>query len=145
MTILIHQSCEVAGSVGQRRNAAMEAARAEALRAQNGVDPDSWPPGVGTCTYGPGCLALALAGELDQVGLERLRSLGQDVRKLAHTEFVIDCSALTGCRPAVARILARLRIQCLTIGASVELYGVPETLAADIGARPATKFTLDPG
>lgn len=121
----------------------MDAARAEAIRGPSGVDPDSWPPAaLGTCTYGPGCLALALAGRFDQVGLERLRLLGHEVKTLARAELVIDCSALTSCEPALARVLARLRVQCLAAGATVEIDETPDALATELGTHPATKYTL---
>ena len=137
-----HQHCDVAGDLSQRRRAAVKVARDEAIRAQAGIDPDSSQPALGTCTYGPGCLSLALAGRFDRTGLERLQALGRRLKHLAHTELVIDCSALTSCEPALARALARLRIQCLTAGAIVELYEPPEALANELGTRPATKFTL---
>lgn len=128
----VHHHCEVPGDLGQRRRAAMEAARDEAIRAAAGSDPDSWRPALGTCTYGAGCLSLALAGRVDQVGLEQLRVLGRELKYLASAELVIDCSGLTSCEPAVARALGRLRIQCLTAGATVELYEAPEALATEI-------------
>lgn len=137
-----HRHCDVVGDLARRRRAALEAARDEAVRARGGVPPDSREPAVGTCIYGPGCLALALAGTCDRAGLERLRALGPDLRHLAHAELAIDCSALTSCEPALARALGRLRIQCLTAGATVELYEPPEALAAELGTRTTTKFTL---
>lgn len=128
--------------VNQRRRDGVAAAREQAGRMSRGLDPDPWDPGLGTCEFGPGRIALALAGDFDRVGLERLAVLCRELPRLASAELVIDCRALSSCGPALARALARLRIQCLTAGAIVELHHPPELLAADLGPRPPTRFAV---
>ena len=88
---------------------------------------------VGVRTYGPGCVALALRGRFDRAGLERLRALSSEIEQHASAELVIDLAGLDHCDPALARVIARLRIRCLAREARVELHEPPEALAAELG------------
>lgn len=68
--------------------------------------------------YGPGCLAIALAGAFDRAGVESVRAVLHDLDQHAALELVVDLSALTTCDPGLARVLAQLRIHRLTRGAT---------------------------
>jgi hypothetical protein len=72
-----------------------------------------------------------------------LRSLRARLAREAWAELVVDLSALDGdCGPALVRVLGQLRMQRLTAGARVEVHGAPPALAAELGARPATAYTV---
>ncbi len=133
---------DVVGDLAERRRHAISEAVAEACSAHTPSDPDSGVPAIAMRTYGPGCLALALAGTFDRAGIERLRTLAPTVDGLVRVELVVDLSRLTSCRPALARALAQLRIRCLTAGAHVELRSPPAALAVELGHAPAAAFTV---
>lgn len=132
---------DLVGDLDQRRRDAVRAALEQALGRAAGVwsadDPASWGPAAGLCRYGPGCVALALAGRTDRAGLEGLRALAAELPRLAATELTIDLSRLQGCEPALAWVLGRLRRERLAAGARVELHHAPRELVAELGEHPA--------
>lgn len=113
----------------QRRRAALAEAVAHAEPAPTGNRRGA----IGVRSYGPGCVALALRGLFDRAGRERLRALSSELERQARTELVVDLSGLDHCDPALARVIARLRIRCLAREARVELHEPPEALAAELG------------
>lgn len=124
------------GDLDERRRQALAAALTEATGAATAADPDSWAPSIRGHRYGEGCLALALAGTFDRVGVERVHALALELDVLAAVELSVDLSELRDCTPALARALGRLRIRRLTAGARVELYSPPRELAAEMGQLP---------
>lgn len=132
---------DLAADLGERRRRAIDEAVTEATSGQVS-DPDSWAPSIALRRYGPGCLALALAGTVDPAGTERVRELGPTLARLAPVELVIDLSRLGACAPPLTRALARLRRQRLIAGARVELHHPPAALAAELGGSPAETYTV---
>ncbi len=125
------------GSADQRRRHA----RAAAIRYA-GEHPEV-SAGVGLCRYDDGCLALAAVGAGGPAQVRALRSLRARLAREAWTELVVDLSGLEGdCGPALVRVLGQLRVQRLTAGARVEVHGAPPALAAELGACPATAYTV---
>jgi hypothetical protein len=122
---------------GQRRRQA----RIAAIR--RGQEHPEINSGVGLCRYDDGCVALAAVGAGGPAQVRTLRSLRARLAREAWAELVVDLSALDGdCGPALVRVLGQLRMQRLTAGARVEVHGAPPALAAELGARPATAYTV---
>lgn len=120
----------------RRRQACVAAVR----RAQEHPEVSA---GVGLCRYGDGCVALAAVGAGGPAQVRTLRSLRARLAREAWAELVVDLSALEGdCGPALVRVLGQLRMQRLTAGARVEVRGAPPALAAELGASPATAYTV---
>jgi hypothetical protein len=125
------------GSADQRRRHA----RVAAIRYA-GEHPEV-SAGVGLCRYDDGCLALAAVGAGGPAQVRALRSLRARLAREAWAELVVDLSGLEGdCGPALVRVLGQLRVQRLTAGARVEVHGAPPALAAELGACPATAYTV---
>jgi hypothetical protein len=100
-------------------------------------------PGVGLCRYDDGCVALAVVGTGGPTQVRALRSLRGRLAREAWAELVVDLSGLDGdCGPALVRVLGQLRVHRLTAGARVEVHGAPPALTAELGARPATAYTV---
>ena len=130
--------CEHIGTLGERRRHALGEAVAEVAAAAAG----SGRPALAVHVYGEGCVAVALAGEFDRAALEQLRDLTNVLPRLAPAELAVDLSHLESCPPALARALARLRMQRLVDGARVELHSVPAELAIEFGAAPAQAYQV---
>ena len=131
--------CEHIGTLGERRRHALGEAVAEVAAA------GSRRPALAVHVYGEGCVAVALAGEFDRAALEQLRNLTNVLPRLAPAELAVDLSHLESCPPALARALARLRMQRLVDGARVELHSVPAELAIEFGAAPAEAYQVVDG
>lgn len=121
---------DLAGDLATRRRAAVAEAVADAVSR---CGRPSHPAAVGVRRYGPGCLALALAGRFDRSAVDGLRALGPEIERAATTELVVDLTRLDRCDALLARALARIRIRCLTAQARVELHDPPPALAAELG------------
>jgi hypothetical protein len=124
------------GAVQRRRQARVAAVR-------RGQEHPEVSAGVGVCRYDDGCVALAVVGAGGPAQVRTLRSLRARLAREAWEELVVDLTALDGdCGPALVRVLGQLRMQRLTAGARVEVHGAPPALAAELGARPATAYTV---
>jgi hypothetical protein len=118
----------------RRRQARVDATR----RAHEDAD-----VGVGLCRHDDGCVALAIVGTGGPGQVRTLRSLRGRLAREAWAELVLDLSGLHGdCGPALVRVLGQLRVHRLTAGARVEVHGAPPALRAELGARPATAYTV---
>lgn len=84
-----------------------------------------------------GMLVLALGGRFDADAVDRLRGQFAELRRLATTELVIDCTHLAECGTELARGLGELRREVLAGGASVELSEAPERVVAELAAGRA--------
>lgn len=116
-------------------------ARLEAI-ARAGERPEV-SGGVGLCRYDDGCVALAAVGPGGPAQVRALRALRSRLAREAWAELVVDLSGLDGdCGPALVRVLGQLRVHRLTAGARVEVHGAPPALTAELGARPATSYTV---
>ena len=116
-------------------------ARVAAIR--RGQEHPEVSAGVGLCRYDDGCVALAAVGRGGPAQVRTLRALRARLAREAWAELVIDLSAFEGdCGPALVRVLGQLRMQRLTAGARVEVHGAPPALAAELGASPATAYTV---
>lgn len=125
------------GTADQRR----QQARVAAVR--RGRERPDVSAGVGLCRYDDGCVALAAVGAGGPAQVRTLRALRARLAREAWSELVIDLSGLDGdCGPALVRVLGQLRVQRLSAGARVEVYGAPPALTAELGARPATEYTV---
>ena len=126
------------GDLEERRRQALAEAISVARAHAEGraVDPDCWVPAIALRGHGRGCVTLALAGSFDAAGIEYLRTTTRDLDLLATVELVVDCSALTRCDVALARVLAGLRRRRLEAGTRIELHAVPRELAREIGLGP---------
>ncbi|HEY2193569.1 MAG TPA: hypothetical protein VGH76_14930 [Actinomycetospora sp.] len=125
------------GTTDQRRRQARVAA------VRRGREHPEVSAGVGLCRYDDGCVALAVAGAGGPAQVRALRSLRARLAREAWAEFVVDLSGLDGdCGPALVRVLGQLRVQRLSAGARVEVHGAPPALTAELGARPATAYTV---
>ncbi|MDL5156715.1 hypothetical protein [Actinomycetospora termitidis] len=99
--------------------------------------------GIGTSWYDEGCVALAVVGPAGPAQVRALRDLRPQLAREAWAELVVDLSGLEGdCGPALVRVLGQLRVQRLTAGARVELHGAPPEVVSELGAQPATEFTV---
>lgn len=132
----------VVGTIAHRRQVALSEAADDARKQVGLCDPDSWRPATAARAYGPGCLALALAGTVDQAGVEHLRALRPEVDRLAGNELALELSGLTECGPSLVQVLAGLRIARLAAGARVELHTPPAELTAVLGQDPVPAFTI---
>jgi hypothetical protein len=118
----------------RRRHARVDATR----RAREDAD-----VGVGLCRYDDGCVALAVVGTGGPAQVRMLRSLRARLAREAWAELALDVSGLDGdCGPALVRVLGQLRVHRLTAGARVEVHGAPPALTAELGACPATAYTV---
>jgi hypothetical protein len=125
------------GTTDQRRRQARVAA------VRRGQEHPEVSAGVGLCRYDDGCVALAAVGAGGPAQVRALRSLRARLAREAWAELVIDLSGLAGdCGPALVRVLGQLRVQRLSSGARVEVHGAPPALTAELGARPATAYTV---
>jgi hypothetical protein len=125
------------GSPDQRRRHARLAA---VRRADDHLDAAA---GVGLCRYDDGCVALGVVGPGGPAQVRTLRSLRARLAREAWAELVVDLSGLDGdCGPALVRVLGQLRVQRLSAGARVEVHGAPPALTAELGAHPATAYTV---
>jgi hypothetical protein len=125
------------GTADQRR----QQARVAAVR--RGRERPEVSGGVGLCRYDDGCVALAVVGVGGPAQVRTLRALRARLAREAWSELVIDLSGLEGdCGPALVRVLGQLRVQRLSAGARVEVHGAPPALTAELGARPATAYTV---
>ncbi len=125
------------GTADQRRRQARVAA---VRRAREHPEAGA---GIGLCRYDDGCVALAAVGAGGPAQVRALRSLRAHLAREAWAELVVDLSALDGdCGPALVRVLGQLRVQRLSAGARVEVHGAPPALIAELGARPATAYTV---
>jgi hypothetical protein len=99
--------------------------------------------GIGTSWYDDGCVALAVVGTAGPAQVRALRELRPQLAREAWAELVIDLEHLDGeCGPALVRVLGQLRVQRLTAGARVEVHGAPPEVVSELGAQPATAFTV---
>lgn len=95
-------------------------------------------PVIAIRSFGAGRLALAVAGAVDGVVVERLRALLDEhlVRDLSATELVIDLSEVRTCEPGLARLLDRVRSRRVAEGCRVELCN--PSAALEVGLDTAT-------
>lgn len=125
---------------------AREQARTAAVRGEpgrGGAGPVVGVVAVGLCYYrAPDRVVVALAGPGDRCGRGPSRALAAGLARLPVVELRLDCAVLEGCSAALARALARLRIQKLITGVRVHISHPPPALVSELGARPATAFTL---
>ncbi|WP_433798181.1 hypothetical protein [Actinomycetospora sp. CA-084318] len=122
---------ELPAGLDERRRHARTAA------ARRAVD------GVGTSWFDDGCVALAVVGVVGPRQVRALRELRPQLAREAWAELVIDLGHVDGeCGPALVRVLGQLRVQRLTAGARVEVHGAPPEVVAELGAQPATAFTV---
>ncbi|MCD2196611.1 hypothetical protein LQ327_24875 [Actinomycetospora endophytica] len=122
-------------------------ATADQRRRQARTDANRWAretdAGVGLCAHDDGCVAVAVVGTGGPAQVRTLRSMRDRLAREAWAELVVDLSGLDGdCGPALVRVLGQLRVHRLTAGARVEVHGAPPALTAELGARPATAYTV---
>lgn len=91
-------------------------------------------PAMAVRTYGPGCLAVAVAGDLDGQIIARLGDLLLDrhICCLSAAELVVDLSGVRAGDPGLVRLLHRVRSLRGVEGCRVELCFPNETLEAEL-------------
>lgn len=89
-----------------------------------------------------GVLIMALGGRFDAEATDRLRGRVGELRALATSELLVDCSQLQGHSPALERALVRLRMQMLIGGARVQFLDAPDTLTAQLGSTRSDAYTV---
>lgn len=102
-------------------------------------------PVIAIRSFGPGRLALAVAGAVDAGVVERLGALLDEhlVRELSAAELVIDLSGVRTCEPGLARLLDRVRSRRLVEGCRVELCNPSAALGAGLEKATLTEaFTV---
>jgi hypothetical protein len=102
-------------------------------------------PVIAIRSFGAGRLALAVAGAVDGIVVERLRALLDEhlVRDLSATELVIDLSEVRTCEPGLARLLDRVRSRRVAEGCRVELCNPSAALEAGLDKATLTEvFTV---
>lgn len=130
---------ELAGGPEQCRRAAVNSALDEVAAAVAGTD----EPVLALRCYEPGGLVVALGGHFDPAAVDRLRGRVVELRARARTELVLECFHLgPSCGGPLARVLARLRVQCLIEGARVELHHCPAELRAELGRTTPQAYTV---
>ena len=100
-------------------------------------------PAVALRDYGPGCVCLGITGPVERAVTERLQTLLRELRVRGRQELVITLAGVGPWHPQLARVLAHARIQHLVDGAHVELYDIPDSLAAELGPAGPTKFLVE--
>ncbi len=139
----VSRPAEVLGESTSLGTAAQRRRQARIAAARRGRERPEISGGVGLCRYDDGCVALAAVGSSGPAQVRMLRSLRSRLARDAWAELVVDLSGLDGdCGPALVRVLGQLRVQRLTAGARVEVHGAPPALAAELGASPATTYTV---
>lgn len=91
-------------------------------------------PVIALRTFGPGHLAMAVAGAIDDATIARLRALLDDphIRGLSTCELIVDLSGVHTCDPGLVRLLSGLRARRLAEGGRVELRNPPEALGPEL-------------
>jgi hypothetical protein len=125
-----------AAGLSQRRRQAL----AEVAAELGSTPRSAGPPAVALRDSGPGCLCVGIAGPVDRAEVDRLQLLLGELRGQGRHELLLTLTALGPWHPQLARVLARVRIQHLVDGASVELRDLPEALAAELGPARRTTF-----
>ncbi|MCD2197630.1 hypothetical protein LQ327_30090 [Actinomycetospora endophytica] len=93
-------------------------------------------PAVAVRYFGPGCVAVGMAGPVDQAAVERLAALLHELRPHSSRELLLVFGRLDSWHPYLARVLGQARIQRLIDGALVEFHNPPTTLAVQLDAHP---------
>ncbi|MFC5063798.1 STAS domain-containing protein [Actinomycetospora atypica] len=102
-------------------------------------------PVIAIRSFGPGRLALAVAGTVDGGVVDRLRALLDErlVRQLSARELVIDLSEVRTCGPGLARLLDRVRSRRIAEGCRVELRNPSEAFGTGLEKATLTEaFTV---
>lgn len=113
-------------ALAARRDRTRSRARMGALAEQQHGE----RPGLAARSFGPGRVVLAVAGNVEDGDMLRLRRLLPEVARYADRELVVDLAVLRRCSSGFAHLLAYVRGQCLARGADVELHDPPGPLRA---------------
>jgi len=106
------------------------------VRAELTADRSDLETAIAIRSYGPGRLAVGLAGPVDRAAAERLAILLRAVHVLSSRELVLIFGQLAHPHRHLARVVSRARMAHLLEGGQVELDDVPPALLVDLDLGP---------
>ena len=121
------------GSMDSRRHWACDAVIAELSPA----DTPAINPAVALRSYGDGCVAVGVAGEVDRARAHRIGVLLRELRPRSTRELVVTFERLGRWHPHLVRVIGQVRIHHLIDGGRFELRGTAPDLAEALGLAPS--------
>jgi anti-anti-sigma regulatory factor len=100
------------------------------------------PPSIDSFGHGPAGVTVRVSGELDRVGVARLRRELAGWREGGALQVWLDLSGVPGCDPSLARALAWARTQLRGHGGELIVTGAGEQVTAELATAIATLATF---